>query len=71
MDTILNWIGNNKEWFFSGLGVFLLGLIITIITKVNYKIKNNQKIGNNSQGIQVGGDFIIGGGKSDGSKNRK
>ena len=32
--TILNYISENKEWIFSGIGIFCLGLFLTIIQKV-------------------------------------
>ncbi len=28
MDGFLNWIGNNKEWFFSGAGLFIIGMVL-------------------------------------------
>lgn len=71
MENIIIWIENNKEWFLSGLGVFIFGLVITVFTKNKNNKKNGQRIGNNSHGIQAGGDVIIGGGKSSGTKDRK
>lgn len=55
----MNWIIENKEWIFSGIGVFILGLIVTIITrkKKGKSLKMNQKSGSNSTNIQIGGDF--------------
>jgi hypothetical protein len=63
----MDFIKANIEWIFSGIGVFILSFFITrqIIKKKNIK----QKIGDNSTGIQVGGNFNIG--VKDESKDRK
>ena len=51
---------NNKEWVFSGIGVFILGLIVTLLTKKNSnKISQKQKSGNNSTNIQAGGNVVF------------
>lgn len=47
-----DWIINNKEWFFSGLGVFLLGLIVVL-----FKIFTN-KGGDSGGKIQSIGNRI-------------
>lgn len=31
---MIEWISNNKEWFFSGLGVFMLTILVGIIKSV-------------------------------------
>ena len=51
----MDWILNNKEWIFSGIGV---AVIVAIVGLVFGKQKNKQiqKSGNNSINIQVGGD---------------
>lgn len=54
---LLDWILQNKEWFFSGAGLFIISTIITLALKNN---KQSQKIGDNSKGIQVGGDLKVG-----------
>lgn len=48
------------KWFFSGLGVFIIGLII-YRQKVKNRIskRQNQKIGKGSTGIQAGRDINI------------
>lgn len=56
----MNWIIENKEWIFSGIGVFILGFIFTIFKKKNKKnrsIKMKQKSGSNSTNIQIGRDY--------------
>lgn len=57
----MDWIVENKEWIFSGIGVFVLGLVISIFArkgKVKQKsIKMKQKSGSNSTNIQIGGDY--------------
>src|SRR4051812_15693485 len=34
MDVILSWLGKNKEWAFSGVGVLILGGICTLVRSV-------------------------------------
>lgn len=60
MEGILNWIIGNKEWLFSGVGVFVLGLFL-------YKKGTSQKqsSGPNSINIQSGGDTTVGDVKND------
>ncbi|SEO63201.1 hypothetical protein SAMN05192574_11051 [Mucilaginibacter gossypiicola] len=55
----MSWVLNNKEWIFSGIGVFTLGLLITIFQKStkSKSIKQSQKSGSNSTNIQIGGDL--------------
>lgn len=50
----MNWLNENKEWIFSGIGVLLISWIFNIILKVMKK--NNNKLttqisGNNSAQI--------------------
>jgi hypothetical protein len=48
----MDWIIDNKEWIFSGAGIFLIGLILRLIIKKggsNFSIKS----GNNCNNIQV------------------
>lgn len=55
----MQWIIDNVEWIFSGIGVFVLSGIITLIIK-NRKAKiitMKQKSGSNSTNIQIGGDY--------------
>jgi len=54
----MEWIVNNKEWLFSGL---LVAVPIAIISWlfVSKSMKQNQKGGNNSTNIQIGGDFKV------------
>jgi hypothetical protein len=59
----MDWIIQNKEWIFSGIGVFIISLIITLIIKkksINKKLKQEQKSGDNSINFQVAGDINIG-----------
>jgi hypothetical protein len=47
---LLNWIISNKEWFFSGVGVAIIGFIIK---HLNCKAKNQTiNSGKNSTNIQ-------------------
>jgi hypothetical protein len=54
----MEFIMNNYEWIFSGIGVFVLGLFIYRKT-TNLSVKQKQKIRNNSTGIQANGDVNI------------
>ena len=52
---IAEWIINNKEWIFSGIGVFIIGIFFTM---KNTEKKNTQK-GRDSVQIQnVKGAFL-------------
>ncbi|WP_373330684.1 hypothetical protein [Salmonirosea aquatica] len=55
----MNWIIDNKEWIFSGIGVFIIGIVITFMTRErkNKSVKMKQKSGSNSKNIQIGGDY--------------
>lgn len=65
MNAIWNWIVTNKEWVFSGIGVFLLGLLIAFFKRKRKIIQGDiiSTHGDQSPG-KVGGDYIIGSGKS-------
>jgi len=56
----LDWIIQNKEWIFSGAGIFLLGAIGQAFFKRRYKTKQVQKSGKHSVNIQVGKDLNVG-----------
>jgi hypothetical protein len=53
------------EWLFSGLGTAMISFILGIVSGgiIGYRIairkesKQKQKAGNNSQQIQIGGDY--------------
>ena len=55
----MEWIINNKEWIFSGIGVAVVSLIIGLFLKQKpiQSTKMEQKSGNNSTNIQIGGSF--------------
>ena len=55
----MEWIIANKEWIFSGIGVFIIGIVISLVRKKQKKksIKMKQKSGSNSKNIQIGGDY--------------
>lgn len=55
--TVLNWLITNKEWVFSGIGIFIIGLFFT--SKAVKRNKQKQKLGDNSFGIQANGDVKI------------
>ena len=41
---MIEWINNNKEWFLSGLGVFLLTIVSGIVKYLFSKKNNNRTI---------------------------
>ena len=49
---MIEWIKNNKEWFLSGLGVFLL-TIVSGIVKYMFSKKNNNRT------ININGDKSV------------
>jgi hypothetical protein len=62
----MEWLSENKEWVFSGIGVvaitLLLSFIIWIVKKKNTEsgIIQNQTSGDNSKNYQSGNDIHIG-----------
>jgi len=61
LEDIIKWLLNNKEWLFSGAGLFVL---IWIGRAIYYRKKTNSsqgiRSGSNSTNIQAGGDIKIG-----------
>lgn len=54
----MEWIIENKEWIFSGVGVVVISTIVGFLFNKNQKaIKMKQKSGKNSTNIQIGGDY--------------
>lgn len=56
----MQWFIDNKEWVFSGIGVFIIGLFITWLSNKNMTKRHNkmkQKSGDNSINIQIDGDY--------------
>lgn len=56
----MQWIIENKEWVFSGAGVFALSLLVALFFKNRNSTKQTQKSGKNSTNYQSGGDINIG-----------
>jgi len=50
----MNWIIENKEWIFSGIGVFAISIIIALFKCSRAKTKLTQKSGANSVNLQAG-----------------
>ena len=59
----MQWIIDNKDWIFSGIGIVILSFVIRLFIKKQANIKQSQKSGKNSTNYQAGGDMTIG--KSD------
>ncbi|MCY1463336.1 hypothetical protein D9M71_812160 [compost metagenome] len=53
----MQWFVDNKEWFFSGFGVFAASAIAAIFFKNKSESKQIQKSGRNSVNYQAGGDI--------------
>ena len=56
----MEWIINNTEWIFSGIGVTVVSLIVGLLWKKHKSSKSTtmkQKSGNNSTNIQIGGNY--------------
>jgi hypothetical protein len=56
----MQWLIDNKEWLFSGVGVFIFGVIISFFTRKNASNSQTQKSGDNSNNYQASGDINIG-----------
>lgn len=56
----MEWIISNKDWIFSGAGIFIISLIIGLFTKKAISRKQIQKSGKNSTNYQAGKKITIG-----------
>ncbi len=56
MDIIIKILKQNYQWFFSGIGVFIIGLLLY---KKIMKKSQIQTVGNNSTAIQAGRNVNI------------
>lgn len=71
MTDLTNYIVNNKEWIFSGIGVFFLTIFFGFLFhRRKTGISQNIKSGNNSTNIQVGGDMSSGALKKSDNKKK-
>ena len=71
MIDLTSYIINNKEWIFSGIGVFFLTLFIGFLFRQRKaEVSQNIKAGNNSTNIQVGGDMSSGAQKKSDNKKK-
>jgi len=55
----MKWLLANKEWIFSGIGVFILGILLAFFRhkKKGKILRQKQKSGSHSTNIQIGGDL--------------
>lgn len=60
MEKLLNWIFANKSWIFSGIGVFLISLVIAVLSKRKRQSKTESivTLGDYSPG-KVEGDYEV------------
>jgi len=56
----MQWIIENKEWIFSGAGIFAISLLAGFFIKRKSTTTQAQKAGNNSTNYQAAGDINIG-----------
>lgn len=56
----MEWIVENKDWIFSGIGVFIVSLIVGLFAKRYKSSKQIQMSGSNSTNYQSGRDINIG-----------
>lgn len=56
----MQWIIDNKDWVFSGAGIFIVSIIVGIFVKNKSPSKQIQKSGSNSTNYQSGGNINIG-----------
>ena len=57
MREIVNWIKNNYEWFFGGIGATILITLVGYFFKNNKEVSTNQKqksSGDSSTNLQIG-----------------
>ena len=56
----MQWLLNNKEWVFSGIGISIIGTLANWLF-MRKRPSQIQKSGSNSENYQAGGDINIGG----------
>ncbi|MBN1545519.1 MAG: hypothetical protein JW902_02550 [Syntrophaceae bacterium] len=56
----MGWVIDNKEWIFSGVGIFLISTTIVFLFKKRSSVNQFQKSGKNSTNYQSAGDIKIG-----------
>lgn len=58
--SYMQWIIDNKDWIFSGVGIFIITLIIGVFARKQSSSKQTQKSGSSSNNYQSGRDINIG-----------
>lgn len=56
----MEWIVNNVEWIFSGIGVAVASLLFGVFFKKRSRLSQKQSSGSNSVNIQSGGNVFFG-----------
>jgi hypothetical protein len=56
----MQWMIDNKEWLFSGAGIFFITILISVFASKKRGIKQIQKSGSKSKNYQSAGDINIG-----------
>jgi len=57
---MVDWLAQNKEWVFSGVGVFFIALLLAFLKRLTERarVQQRQNSGSGSVNIQVGGDDL-------------
>lgn len=59
MEEFIQWLGTNKEWIFSGVGVVLVAWIGRVIFQGRQTSSQEIRSGDKSSNIQAGRDIRI------------
>jgi len=57
---MVDWLAQNKEWVFSGVGVFFITLLLGFLKRLTERarVQQRQNSGSGSVNIQAGGDDL-------------
>ena len=50
---VVEWLGSNIEWIFSGIGTLFIGAFLSYEFLIRSHVKQNQKAGNNAKQHQI------------------
>lgn len=56
----MDWLIQNKEWLFSGVGIAIFSFIFSLFLKSKNSLKQKQSSGKKSTNIQAGNNVNIG-----------
>lgn len=58
LTSLVGWLGTNKQWVFSGIGVVITAAIIKLFIRSS-GVSQTQKSGNNSKSFMAGRDMKV------------